>query len=246
MRQRPMIFATIFLAFWLLNLFWTGAASADFTYQITVNTSSLNGEGGNLDFQFNPGNSSAEAATAVITNFQALGGTLALSNVLTGDASGLLPGTLTLDNGTAYNDAFQGLTYGTSISFDLTLSGSALNSPSGSVGSSFAFSLYDSSGFTPLLTTDPNGSVVTVNVNPDGTTSALPFTQSLGDNTPVASATPVSSVPAPSSIILCLSAWPLGYFYGAGSGSALLHAYSASTAFVIEHYESAPANLMMQ
>jgi hypothetical protein len=208
MHKCQSVSAVTTLAFTLLSALWPASASADFTYQITADTSSLNGTAGNLDFQFNPGDSSAEAATAVITNFQAVGGTLALSNVLTGDASGLLPGTLTLDNGTAYNDAFQGLTFGTSISFDLTLSGPALNSPGGNVGSSFAFSLYASDGVTPLLTTDTNGSVVTVNVNPDGTASVLTFAQSAGNNMPVASAAPVSSVPAPPSIVLLLSAVP--------------------------------------
>jgi len=213
MLQRQTRLAAILLAFWLLAVFRPGSASADFTYQVTVDTSSLSGQTGNLDFQLNPGDSSAEAVTAVITNFQSSGGILASSNALTGDALGLLPGSLTLDNGTSFNDIFQGFTFGTSLSYDVTLSGSALSSPGGTVGSSFAFSLYDGSGTTPLLTTDPNGSVATINVNADGTTSVQTFAQSQGDNTPIASATPVSSVPAPPSLVLLLSTVPVGFFY---------------------------------
>ena len=81
----------------------------------------------------------------------------------------------------------------------MTLSGPALDSPGGSSGSSFALSLYDADGRTPLLTTDPNGSVLTVNLNVSGTTSVLTFPQSSTNSTPAAS---VSSVPEPSSLVL--------------------------------------------
>lgn len=211
MLKRQAFFTASILAFMLLAGFWPGSASADFvTYQVTVDTSSLSGQAGNLDFQFNPGDSSSQAATAVITNFQTSGGLPALSSILTGDASGSLPGTLTLDNGTAYNDVFQGFTYGSNFSFDLTLSGTALDSPGGTFGSSFALSLYDSTGTTPLLTTDPNGSVLTVNLNADGTTSVETFPQSLTNGASVGSANPVSAVPGPSSLVLLASVLPIG------------------------------------
>lgn len=214
MRKPQAIPAASTLAIVMLAAFWTGSASADFTYQVTVDTSSLNGQAGYLDFQLNPGDSSAEAVTGVITNFQSAGAHLAPSSTLTGDASGVLPGNLTLDNVTVYNDIFQGLTYGTNISYDVTFSGPALNSPGGSVGSSFAFALYDSSGTIPQLTTDPNGSVLSINVNFDGTTSVETFPQSPANSTPVASATPlVNSVPEPPSIVLFLFAVPPGLIY---------------------------------
>jgi len=169
------------------------------TYQVSVNTSALDGQSGNLDFQFNPGGLGSEPATATVTNFQTLAGILSQAAMLTGDASGSLPGTLTLNNGTAYNDVFQKFSYGSSFDFALTLSGPALDSPGGSSGSSFALSLYDAAGLTPLLTTDPNGSVLTVNLNVSGTTSVLTFPQSSTNSTPAAS---VSSVPEPSSLVL--------------------------------------------
>jgi hypothetical protein len=67
---------------------------------------------GNLDFQFNPGGSSAKAATASVTNFRTVGGIPASTATLTGDAAGMLPDPLTLSNGTAFNDIFQGFTFG--------------------------------------------------------------------------------------------------------------------------------------
>lgn len=178
------------------------------TYQVSVNTSPLSGQDGNLDFQFDPGSSLAESATATVTNFQTIGGILSQPAMLTGDATGSLPGTLTLDNGTVFNDAFQGFTHGNSFGFLLTLSGQAIDSPSGIFGSSFAISLYDAAGITPLLTTDPFGSVLTVNLNADGTTSAETFPQSPTNSTPAASASPVSAVPEPSTMLLLVSSLP--------------------------------------
>jgi hypothetical protein len=127
--------------------------------------------------------------------------------MLTGDATGSLPGTLILDNGTAYNDAFQGFTFGNSFKFLLTLSGQAIDNPGGTFGSSFALSLYDATGTTPLLTTDPNGSVLTVNLNASGSTSVETFPQSSTNSMPVAVAT--SAVPEPSSLILLVSMIPV-------------------------------------
>jgi hypothetical protein len=186
-----------------------GAARAGIIYTVTVNTSALQGTAGNLDFQFNPGNSSAEAATATVQNFQKSGGVLAGTSATTGDATGVLAGTLTLDNGTAFNDIFQGFTFGTQFSFQLTLSGPAVSTPGGTVGSSFVLSLYDSAGVTPLLTTDPNGSVLTLDLNPNGSATAHTFPDGTGGGSVIAVA-PVTSVPEPSALVLLLSAGPAG------------------------------------
>jgi hypothetical protein len=189
-----------------------GSARAGFVYQVTVNTSSLQGSGGYLDFQLNPADSTAKAATATIQSYlQTGGGALAPTSVNTGDAFGTLPATLTLDNGTAFNDIFQGVTFGSQFSFQLTLSGDAFDHPGGTKGSSFALSLYSSDGITPLLTTDPNGSVLTINVNPNGTTQVLTFPQdSSSGSPPAAGANPVNAVPAPPSLLLLLCASPAG------------------------------------
>jgi len=197
----------------LLLTFGPGPARAGpVTYQVSVNTAALSGQSGNLDFQFNPGSSSAESATATVTNFQTIGGVLSQPATLTGDATGSLPSTLTLVNGTAFNDVFQGFTYGNSLGFLLTLSGQAIDSPGGTFGSSFALSLYDAAGITPLLTTDPFGSVLTVNLNANGITSTETFPQSPMDNTPVAAASPANAVPEPATIVMLISAVPVVLF----------------------------------
>jgi hypothetical protein len=83
------------------------------------------GTSGSLDFQFNPGSLASQSVSLQILNF-ASDGTLAGSPTLTGDVNGTLPATLTFDNGTTFNDYFQGFTFGTALSFDVSLYGPAL------------------------------------------------------------------------------------------------------------------------
>src|SRR4051812_46290637 len=78
---------------------WLGAAPAraDFTYHFTVDTSTLKGQSGSLDFQFNPGMmddvQESLPATAKVSGFLMTGGQLAGAAELTGAAEGSLPGT---------------------------------------------------------------------------------------------------------------------------------------------------------
>lgn len=150
------------------------AARADIVLSVVVDTHTLAGVNGNVDFQFNPGPLSAQSATLDIKNFA--GATyLAGSQVDTGGASGgPLPGTVVLTNSTVYNDDFEGVKFGNTMTFTLDFTGSAINSPTGtfSSGSSFAFSLFDSTGNNPLLTNDPNGFAAIVNVNRNGSLTA--------------------------------------------------------------------------
>lgn len=179
-------------------------ASAAVTYDVSVDTSTLSGQSGNLDFQFNPGDLTTLGATATVTDFTSLGATLIQPATLTGGASGSLPGTLTLVNSSTYNDIFQGITFSSSLSFEVTLSGEAIDNPGGSFGSSFLFSLYAADGTTPLLTTDSSGSVVTVNLNPNGTTGSQTFPSDNSGGSSVGRALPQSSsaVPEPSTFAL--------------------------------------------
>jgi hypothetical protein len=190
---------------------WSGTAAparaTSLTYQVEVNTASLSGTAGNLDFQLNPGGIGASAVTAVVSNFQT-DGTLS-SIIFSGDATGSLPSPgLTLDNGTGFNDAFQAIKFGSSVSFDVTLSGPGLNPSSSGVGSSFAMSLYDTNN-NPLLTTDTNGSVVTAQLSPDGTVQVENFPSAL-NSAPAAEANLVSATPEPSSVILLALMLPAG------------------------------------
>jgi hypothetical protein len=145
---------------------------------VSVDTSSLNGTAGSLDFNFNPGVFVSQSASLQILNFFS-DGSLTGPPSITGDVSGTLPGTLTFDNGTFFNDYFEGFTFGTILKFDVSLYGPALSSPDGtsSSGSSFGFSMFSDPGATtPALTSDlVDGIALTVLVNLDGSTSLTNF-----------------------------------------------------------------------
>jgi hypothetical protein len=176
MRQQKALFTALLLCF-------AGSASADI-YDVTVNTSSISGTAGSLDFNFNPGALVTQAASLDILNFASdgtlVGGSCLLGGAcLTGDVSGTLPGTVTFDNGTGFNDYFQGFTFGSNLLFNVRLYGPAVNSPDGisTSGSTFAFSMFsDSAGTIPVLTSDTiDGFAFTVDVNLDGTTTVDNF-----------------------------------------------------------------------
>lgn len=123
---------------------------------MTVNTSSIIGTAGSVDFNFNPGPLVTQAASLQILSFSS-DGSLTGIPTLTGDVSGVLPATVTFDNGTGFNDYFQGFTFGSTLSFSVSLYGSALSSPDGvsTSGSTFAFSMFsDPAGTMPVLTRD--------------------------------------------------------------------------------------------
>jgi hypothetical protein len=120
-----------FVLFVSMLFFLTSLASADsITYDVAVNTSSIAGTAGSLDFNFNPGPFATQAASLQILSFSN-GANLSGSPALTGDVSGTLPAALRFDNGTALNDYFQGFTYGSTLSFAVSLYGPAISSPDG-------------------------------------------------------------------------------------------------------------------
>ena len=168
-------------------------ASADIIYDVTVNSSSLSGTVGSLDFQFNPGPLFSEPATLQILSF-ASNGTLNPPPFPTGNVTGALPGTLSFNNLTAFNDYFEPFTYGTMLSFAVSVSSVA----GGTSGSAFAFSMFsDAAGTIPTLTADTtDGFAFTVGVNLDGSTTVTPFSS----QTTVVPA--VATVPEPDSLTL--------------------------------------------
>lgn len=136
----------------------SGSLSASIAFDVTVNTG-ISGTVGNLDFQFDPANGipPSPAATTTITAFAPL----ATLNgpTISGDVSGDLTSSLAVNNSMLFNDYFIGYTFPAQITFLLTFSGPAVESPTDSgSGSTFFFSLYDSSGVIPLQTTNADGS----------------------------------------------------------------------------------------
>ena len=166
---------------------------ASSVYTVDINTSTLTGTQGYLDLQLEPGPSPSNLATAAVTNFTT-DGTLLGAAALTGDASGQLPGTLSFDNATVFNDYFQNLTFGTDISFQVTLNGPT---PIGGAASAFNIALYASDGATPLLTVSPDGIIGQLVLNPDGTVTPTTFDSGPSTGPAVTLATASSSTPEP-------------------------------------------------
>ena len=195
--------------FWFLFILCVASAMANpIIYNVTVNTSSISGTAGSLDFNFNPGPLVTQSASLQILSFTS-SGTLAGSPMLTGHVSGTLPATLTFDNGTGFNDYFGGFTFGSTLSFKVSLFGPALSGPdmTSTSGSTFAFSMFsDAGGTMQTLTTDAtNGFAFTVDVNLDGTTTVTNFSP----QTSVVAETPVGGVPEPSTVSLLAVAFGL-------------------------------------
>ena len=189
-----------YFAFSVMLLSVLSLARADVTFQFSVNTSSISGTAGSLDFQFNPGPLVSQAASLEILNVTT-NGAFAGAPVLTGDVSGgSLPMPVTFDNLTPFNDYFQGFTFGSSLVFDIRLFGPAVNTPDGtsSSGSTFAFSMFsDAAGTIPTLTTNiAAGFAFTIDVNLDGTTTVTNYSAQT-TVLPV-----ISGVPEPSSLAL--------------------------------------------
>lgn len=175
-------------------------ACAQSSYQVTVDTTSLSGQSGFVDFQFNPGNATSLAATASIPTVTETPTSLFSGTSLdTGGATGSLPGPLLISNSTGFNDLFQGITYGQTLGFTVTFTGPALNPPTpGQFGSTFLLALFGSDGATPVLTTDRNGDLFDINLNPSGSSGVANFSETGGNGQPLATVAPLAAAPEPS------------------------------------------------
>jgi hypothetical protein len=178
-------------AFGLLMLA-AGLYGAPVTYLVSVNTTSISGLPGNIDFQFNPGIGSSDPAFVTISSFSS-DGTLAGSPFIAGDVTGTLPPGVTIHNTTAFNDYADGFTFGSVLSFFVSFDGPALTSPSGtaSSGSAFGFSLFNSDFSAPLLTNDSDGFLVVGDVDTRGNVTISNFG--------VDETTTVTQIPEPAS-----------------------------------------------
>ncbi len=175
--------------------------AAPIIYHVTVDTSTINGAMGSLDFNFNPGPLATQAASLQILNFSSNGTLAGNCPCATGDVAGQLPSTLTFDNGGGFNDYFDAFTFASTLSFQVSLYGPALSSPDGisTSGSTFAFSMFsDAGGTMPALTTDASdGFAFLVDVNLDGSTTVTNFS---GQTTVTAAAG--GGAPEPGSLML--------------------------------------------
>jgi hypothetical protein len=196
----------------VLGLLCLPALADTVTYQVTVDTSSQSGNYGYIDLQLNQGTLGSLPITATIAGFA--GGALNPSdgnNFATG-SYGSLPGALTIlaDISTDY---FEGLTFGNSISFDITLSGAGVNLAGlagGASGTNFVFGFYDSA-INPLFTSDPSGATGLIEIANDGTVGVNALSgpsggQSLASFEPLDNPPVVTPEPSTLSLFVCAGA----------------------------------------
>ncbi len=176
--------------------------SGELFVPFSVDTSSISGTTGSIDLQFDPGSLVTQAANMTIVNF-ASNGSLVPGPQLTGDVSGALPGSLNFTNGTPYNDYFQDFTFGSTLSFEVVLSGPAVSAPNGTAtsGSEFTLSMFsDEAGTIPALTSDTtDGFATIVNLGLNGSATITNYSSQTN-------AGPVST-PEPNSFTLLLAAF---------------------------------------
>jgi hypothetical protein len=185
------------------------AAHAGLTAVIQTNSSSLAGESGYVDLQFNAF-SGAQAATVTIFDFSTngvLGGCPPTDGCVFGDVTGGIgpSQSLIIQNGatdnSGMNDFTQGITFGTNISFLVTFSGPAVSAPDGSGGGTFSLTYYDTN-FNPLLSANgPGGASLTVTVDPFGVLSPITYSDANG-----AFDTSFMETPEPASFFLVFGA----------------------------------------
>jgi len=167
------------------------------TYHISLDTSALDRTSGALAIQFNAGSiPGGQAASVTLTHFTTTGGSLAGAATDRGDSSGSVAGTAQLKNSAVLNEITQGVTFGTSLSFDVAISGDAVEHPlSGLIGSAFAIQLLAADGVTPQSTGDPSGAVLVVDANPDGSKTVTDVPSSGSGGSPAANVSNVASGP---------------------------------------------------
>lgn len=167
--SRLLTFATVAL---LLGSNRASAQTLQAVFSVRVDTSPLNGVSGNLDLQFNQGGSGTYKPMWVeILDFQTDGIVDPLFRTSAGGVSGSLGGSpnLKLQNTSTFNDLFQGFTFGNSLRFKAQFTGGSGSPPQPyTSGSAFTLGLYDVSGFTPQLTTSPDGSILHIDLTADG------------------------------------------------------------------------------
>jgi hypothetical protein len=161
---------------------WSGTV----VYPIFVDTSSISGVNGYLDFQFNSGPGDPILGSAEVLNFSGGGGTLNLADLFVqGVVTGDLPGTVTLYNFLqAVNEYSPAFTYGAFVSFDLSLFWLDPVTPPESAAT-FYFTMYDGS-FNKLLSSapDPFTQALQADINPDGSTAYAEYPPAVSGEVP--------------------------------------------------------------
>lgn len=193
---------------WLLAIFLCVHATAEAdSFNIKINTQTIAGTGGLLNFQFLPANIDAPPATIAINAFSATNATLG-NAFAAGDVAGALPGAVIIKNTFQLNEVAQDFVYGGDLSFNVALTHDGSSGASSSEFSLYLLGLGQTPGeFEPLLTTDLDGKLLSIILNADGNSSYETF----GIDSSIVSITP-DAIPEPATILLLSAGLTAGAF----------------------------------
>jgi hypothetical protein len=185
----------------LLGAVGVSARADTIGYDVIVDTSSVYGDYGYIEFQLDEAiTGTVQPVTATITDFA---GDISLNSTDSNDdeinASGLLPDSVTITD-TTFSDYFEGLTFGDTLAFHVTLDGPGVSLDGGlsdPAGSTFALIFYDDEQ-SPLFATNA---------------SALIVVAGSGTVTAVSDASNVQVVPEPSTPWLSAAAGLLAFAF---------------------------------
>lgn len=204
MRLHRALFLSIF-GLTLASAVAPPASATTIQYAVTVNTSSASATDGYIDFQFNPGGFGSQPANADVSAFVTDGvlNPADPGNGTVGEASGTLPGTVSLINSETTNEYTEAMTFGSTITFNLDLSGPAIDNPNGAGGGTFTLDFLNSDQSAYLFTADDQNDVpvLTVDINGDGSTTATTYASTAG-GPPVVTFSGPTTVPEPASWLL--------------------------------------------
>jgi spore coat protein U-like protein len=192
MRRKTRFLKVIVLAAFALLCAAT-SASAIPIFTITVNTSSIAGTVGDIDFNFGGAFNSPDV-TALISMWSS-NGTLSGVPATSGSTSGVLPANVTMKViGGSGSDYFHDFTFGTFLTFNLALTYDSAIPGTFTTDDTWGLALYDSM-VMPLLANGSLGDFIfSVDMHPNGTYT-LHDASTSGQLT-------VSSVPEPSTLTL--------------------------------------------
>lgn len=209
MPSRPSSLVALLAAFLMLS----GPAYAiPFDYLVTIDTSSLfptpgGMYSGYLDLQFNPGMIPLTQGAGAFVNLTTCNCVFG-SGTTIGDVYDNLSSysSAALYNDQPFNDDFVPFQFSGDISFEVDFEGEPGGTPYPLSGTSFAVSLYDTTGTIPLLTSNQDGFLSVLNLNTDGSLTTETFPNSDGSPSVVTltnlNAPPPSPIPEPGTLLL--------------------------------------------
>jgi hypothetical protein len=173
-------------------------ARAQSDYDVTINTSSLSGTEATLTFDFLAGGGT-QSNRVTLSDFST-NGTLLSGGVNSGSVSGSLPGTAALTNAAFFDELQQGITLGSTITFQLD---ATRNAPStGSLPDTFSFFILNRAASASLVnTTDPTGANSLFTLQIDGSSAGALGVYASMPAVPIRIA---SAVPEPATPLLFL------------------------------------------